>query len=469
MLFLLPFAAVGGVTAVQAMRFALAGEWGQAAFFSIFGITFGGVGLGGIVAAFKGRKKMAELEAIKARHPAAPWLWRQDWATGRIEDANRATMGFTWVFAGFWNLVSAPAAYFGVREALEKGNNAALLALLFPLLGLGLLVWAVRATIRFERFGVSRLDLATKPAAVGHSLAGTVQAPVGLTPADGFRVLLTCIRRITTGSGKNRSTREEILWQEEKRVTGHPSRTAQGMATSVPVAFPIPPDARPCDDSNSRDRVLWRLTVSAEVPGVDYESTFEVPVFRTAESDRARTPEEAAVAAAFAGSVEQYRQPHDSRILVSRNQRGTEVLFPPARNPGAAAGLTAFLALWLGAIYLQVRLGAPVVFPIVTGLFAPLLAWGALDQWLGVSRIVAGDGAVTVASGLVTASRERRLPSAEIAEVTTRIGMQAGGTPYYDVVVVKRDGKKLVAGRGMRDKREAEWVAGVIREGVMGS
>jgi hypothetical protein len=35
------------------------------------------------------------------------------------------------------------------------------------------------------------------------------------------------------------------------------------------------------------------------------------------------------------------------------------------------------------------------------------------------------------------AGRERRLPAGEVAEVTTRIGMQAGGTPYYDVVVVR--------------------------------
>jgi hypothetical protein len=44
--------------------------------------------------------------------------------------------------------------------------------------------------------------------------------------------------------------------------------------------------------------------------------------------------------------------------------------------------------------------------------------------------------------------------------------MQAGGTPYYDVVVVQRNGKKVIAGRGIRDKREAEWVAGLIRESV---
>lgn len=466
-LFLLPFAAVGGFSAVQAVRAAVIGDYGQAGFLTIFALTFGGVGVGGIVAALKGRKKAAELDALKARHPAAPWLWRADWAAGRIEDAGRGTMWFAWTFAVFWNLVSAPAAYFGAGEAMAKGDHAALLALLFPAVGVGLLAWAVRATIRFRRFGSSRLELATTPAAIGRSLLGTVHAPAAVLSGEGFRLVLTCLRRITTGSGKSRSTREEILWQEEQRVPGRPARTAVGMATTVPVAFALPPDARPCDDSNPRDQLLWRLAVSAEVPGVDYESTFEVPVFRTAESERPRTAEEEAAARSLA-VPDHYQPPPDTRIRVSRNRRGTEVVFPVGRNRGAAVGLTMFLALWLGVIWAMVRLGAPILFPLVFGAFALLLLWIALDQWLWVSRVTAGDGAVTVATGLLAPTRERRLAAAEIAEVTTRIGMQAGGTPYYDVVVVRRDGRRVVAGRGIRDKREAEWVAGAIREGVGG-
>jgi hypothetical protein len=151
---------------------------------------------------------------------------------------------------------------------------------------------------------------------------------------------------------------------------------------------------------------------------------------------------------------------------VTRNRRGTEIVFPAGRNRGAAVGLSLFLLLWLGAIAAMVLLKAPIIFPIVFGLFSVLLIWAALDLWLGVSRVTAGDGTVSVASGLLTAGRERRVPSPEVAEVVTRIGMQAGSTPYYDVVVVRRDGKKIVAGRGIRDKREAEWVAGLIRQSV---
>jgi hypothetical protein len=465
-LFLLPFAGVGVFAAVQMVRMAAEGNWGQAAFFALFAVTFGGVGLGGLVALARGRRRLAEAEALRARHPDAPWLWRPDWAAGTIEDGNRTAARFAWIFAGFWNLVSLPAGYFGVRAALQQANHAGLIALLFPVAGVGLLVWAARMSARLQRFGVSRLALETRPAAVGRSLAGTVEAPLTLMPAEGFRVVLSCIRRVTTGSGDSRSTREQVLWQEEQRVAGRPSRTARGMTTGVPVRVPIPPDALPCDDSNPGNVVLWRLEVSAEVPGVDYASTFEVPVFRTEESSRPRTEVEAAAARALVEQAKRFEPGPDCRIQVTRNRRGTEIVFPAARNRGAAIGLTGFLLLWLGATAGTVLLGAPLLFPIVFGLFAVLLLWAVLDQWLGVSRVTAGDGTVRVASGLLTAGRERRLSASEVAEVTTRIGMQAGGTPYYDVILVRRDGKRVVAGRNIRDKREAEWVAGLIREGV---
>jgi hypothetical protein len=271
-LFLLPFAGVGVFAAVQTVRMVAMGDWKQAAFFAIFAITFGAVGIGGLIALARGRRRLADVEAARAGHPDEPWLWRADWAAGRIEDSNRTTARFAWGFVALWNLVSLPAAYFGVRAALEEGNRAGLVALVFPVAGLALLVWAARISARVQRFGVSRLELETRPAAIGRSLSGTVLAPLPLTPANGFRVVLSCIRRVTTGSGDDRSTSERVLWQEEQQVPGRPSRTAQGTTTTVPVRFPIPPDALPCDDRNSRDTVLWRLEVSADVPGVDYAS-----------------------------------------------------------------------------------------------------------------------------------------------------------------------------------------------------
>ena len=368
-----------------------------------------------------------------------------------------------WVFAALWNLISFPTGFLGVRAAIQEGKPAALLALLFPLVGSGLLIWAVRLTLRYRKYGVSRLELATTPGVIGRTLTGMVRAPARMQPADGFQVTLTCVRQVTTRSGKNSSTSESILWQDERRVAGEPSRTAAAMETHIPVAFRLPGDAQPCDETDSNNRVLWRLRLLATVPGVDYESQFEVPVFRTSASDQPLSAEEERITRdPLAG----YEQPADSRIVVTTNRRGTEILFPAARNPGAATSISFFLLLWLGFIALEMYFRAPLVFPIVTGLFGVLILIGALDLWLEVSRVAVDAGTLTWAIGYLVPGRDRTLHGSEIADVIASIGMQAGTTVYYDVTVVQKNGKKIKVGRSMREKREAEWLAGSIKEAL---
>jgi hypothetical protein len=237
------------------------------------------------------------------------------------------------------------------------------------------------------------------------------------------------------------------------------------METHIPVAFRLPADAQACDDTNSSNRVLWRLQLVARVPGVDYEAQFEVPVFRTPGSDQPLSPEEEQITQdPLAGAA--YEQRADSRIVVTSNRRGTEVLFPAARNPGAAISLTFFLLIWLGCIGLQLHFGAPLIFPIVTGLIGVLILMGVLDLWLAVSRVTVDAGILTWATGYLFPGRERTLHGSEIAAVVAVIGMQAGTTVYYDVAVVRKNGKKVKVGRSVRDKREAEWLAGTIRKAI---
>jgi hypothetical protein len=463
-LFLVPFAAAGTFCAVQAVRLAYAGVWRDAVFLGIGALTFGGVGFGGFVGARVGYRRMKEAEALQASHPEQPWLWRGDWASGRIEDSTRETLLAAWIFATFWNLVGLPGAYAGVQAALYEGKPAGLVALLFPLVGIWLLARAVHVTIRRNKYGISRLDLSTVPGVIGRTLAGTILPPAGLQPAEGFQVSLNCVRRVTTRSGKSSSTSESILWQEERRIGGGQNRDYAGMKTIIPITFQLPRDVEASDTTNPNNRVVWQLQVSASVPGVDYDSTFEVPVFRTSASEQPPSSHDAGSSGSLAPLA--YRQPADSPIAVTTNRRGTEILFPAARNPGPAVGMTVFLVIWWAALGLQLYLKAPIVFPIVTGAFGLLLAVFALDLWLKVSRVIVDSGTLTVATGYLEPGRERKLTAAEVADVVAAIGMQAGNTVYYDVVIRRKDGKKTTAGRSVRDKREAEWLAATIKEAL---
>jgi hypothetical protein len=464
--FFLPFAVAGVVLLTQSVRRLAQGNWREGLLLAGGGVLFGGVGLAGMAAMWAGRRKLQEQTELRSKNPDQPWRWQQDWAAGRIEDSSRGTLWTSWAFAVFWNMIAFPSGYLGVQAALRQGQPGGYVALIFPLVGIGLLVGAARSTIRYRKYGVSRLELATIPAVIGHSLAGTVRVSTSIESPEGFLATVSCVRRVTSGSGKSRSTSESVLWQDERRVAGGRARDAAGWRTDVPVQFRIPADVEPCSLDDPNNRVLWRLTVSASVPGVDYASVFEIPVFRTEASAAPPTESEARLAAEQVRALAEYRQPADSRIRVTNRSQGVEIVFPPARNPGAAAGVTAFTLIWGGICWGLVHYKAPLLFPVVFGLSELLLLWVSLQLWLGVSRVTARPGMLLLAKGIGSPRGERTLPSAEVADVISAIGMQAGAIPYYDVVVRQKDGEKLTAGRSVRDKHEAEWLAVTIKKAL---
>lgn len=380
----------------------------------------------------------------------------------RIEDSSRAAVVAAWGFAAAWNALAWPAAIFALRDVRDWRLAA---VAVFPLAGAGLLVAAVRATLHYRRFGRSVLELGAGPGIVGRGLTADLLIPVALPPGATLTAALRRVERTTSGSGRNRRTTESIRWEERAVASGR----TDGRSTRVPLAFRIPAGEPPGDAAPSgRSRVLWRLDVEADVPGVDYRVRFDVPV-TSPPAGVTLDALDAGTAGALLPAVPDpagYRQPRESRIEVSSTMRGTEIVLPAARNPGAAVGLTIMLAIWCGAIAVLVATGAPLFFPIVFGAFGLILLAGVLRLWLGVTRVEVERGRVSVTSGLLGGGRTRVIAASDVADVTVAIGMQAGSTPYYDVRIVRTNRRKVTAAPAVRDKREAEWLAHLIREAL---
>jgi hypothetical protein len=455
-LFFLPFCAFGVGAAIGAIGFAIAGDWAAAGFLALFGVVFEGVGFGLLFATLFGRRRAKEIERLKQQHPEEPWLWRPDWAAGRLECSSRAGLIAAWSFSLFWNSIAFTVPLFIIPQAWREGEKFVLLILIFPIIGLGLLAWALRVTLQHRKYGVSVLRLTTVPGVVGRLLQGVIIARTLIHSHDGFHVTLSCVNRIVTGSGEDRTTREEVLWQEERTITEpHEVRGA----TAVPIAFRIPDDVRESDDSDASNAIFWRVEVSAAVPGVDYQATFDVPVFRTVESSVPLTPaEEEALKLAGDDEDEPLRQRAYSRIRVNEGIRRTEIFFPAARNIGHAFGITAFFIIWTAVVVALREFGAPLIFPIVFGLFDLLLAYGVASAWLGTTHVVCEHTGIWVRSGILGFGRIRQVPADEIDDIDLKIGMHVGKRPYYDIKIVRSSGKSVHAGRAIRDKREARWL-----------
>jgi hypothetical protein len=423
------------------------------------GLTFTTVGLGIGAVAIYGMRKYRVQQGLKAANPASPWLWREDWAQGRATSCTRSLMFQAWIFAIVWNLISLPVLFFA-PQAIAK-QHLAVIGLLFPISGVGLLIWAIRETFRWFEFGVTWFEMAARPLVIGREFRGNIHARFPHGADHGIRLKLSCINRIVSGSGKTETVNERILWREEKNVS--PGELCPGpIGSLIPVSFHIPWNALPTDDTNPRNSILWLLQADADVPGVDYKDMFQLPVFRTKESPASPEADTRADNPACAA-------PTRPTVAVNVTPQGTQFFFPPARNKGFALGVTAFSTIWSGALALMIFFHAPLIFPVAFGFFDLLLLVGAAQLWLGTSRVVIDSTHVRLRSGLLGGGKWREFPKAQILDIQALITAQQGGssgTPYYDIRLLQTEHQNVTLGRTIRDKDEAEWLVAEMKKAL---
>ncbi|MBW2386071.1 MAG: hypothetical protein JRG92_20760 [Deltaproteobacteria bacterium] len=465
-LFALPFAAAGVFLATKAFDSWIHQAGTQQAWVSsLMALVFGGVGFG-IWAALPWvrRTQLAEYES-KRMHPESPWLWRPEWATGRISSqGGRAAIG-VWVFALFWNAVSAPLLWV-LPEEVASGNKEALIGALFPAVGLALLVWAVRTTWRWKRFGRSVFELASLPGVIGGRLAGRVSLGTDVRPEAGFEARLVCVAVRISGSGKNRSRHEDVRWEETRQI-GFTQFHAGRLGTEVPIEFTIPYRLDSSSEKEGQSWVEWRLELAAELSGIDYLACFEVPVYRTPESSPDVTDADAAsdvrpMPARSFSTSEAGSFSDESRIRIQRTKQGaTEFYFPPARNLFAALGLTAFAAIWTAIVwFLATSDGGARIMAVFFGFFEVIILWGVCRYWFRLTRVIAGPSGLEIRTRTLLAARKRLVPAGLIHTIVADVNGQANSKPFYDIRILGERGEKRgVAGDMMRDKREAEWLA----------
>jgi len=445
------------------------------------------IGLGFLYALVRGPRAMRKAQATAARFPDEPWKWRDDWAQGYVQDDTRNALGMSLVFAVLWNCIAAPAGVIGWQRGVLGHERMALVAFLFPLIGAFLVGGVVRAALRRARFKVSRLDLDAVPVPLGRTLSGAVRTHLAELPAGGFQLTLSCVRTERSGSGSSSSTWTRVVWQDEATAPGRlgapPPAPGETRAVSpvalVPVAFRIPPEAESTDHHDSSNAVAWKLEVEAKEPGVDYHASFELPIYRTEESDR---PESAASATHLrtllmpsfavpdAAALADAPRPEPASAIALHDEGDALVIdFPAGRNRGAALSITGFAVLWSLLTVVLMGAHAPWIFPFVWVLMDLALVYATLWAWTWVTQVRVDRQGIAVAGGLGRVGVPRRVARADIADVRINVGMTANNTAYYDLKIVRTNGMTTGAGGSVRHKAEADWIAARILKALGGA
>lgn len=435
------------------------------------------VGAGLIFASFKGYGLLKKQAALQETNPLSPWLWRTDWASRRVEGANKKGYIGAWIAAAFCTLITAPFMLGLIPDLLRKSDPRVFILLGFNLFSAILIINAIRATIRHERFGNDYCEFDPLPISPGRRMTGRIQLRFETQAAHGIDLRLTCVRRIVTGSGKNQTTSKVTLWQADKNV---PSGALEPgpLGRAIPVEFDVPADALITDQSNPSDQILWLLHAQADVPGVDYSDDFELPVFRTADSPQPATDSSSSSAQeSFGRSTSNFgfatersvdadsgavSQPARTKVVVSMHDGGTEFYFPPLRTPARALMLFVVALVFSGAVYALIHNHVPLPFTALFALGDLLVIFGFFHVTFGSARIGVGNGEILTRRGILGMGTTRRFPFSEVAAIIPVGSVQQGGNldvnSIYSIQLQTKSGQKVTLADEISTRQEARWV-----------
>jgi hypothetical protein len=400
-------------------------------------------------------REIAATTERKAQFPDQPWKWKQEWAGPAIEADAEAGTVVIWFFALVWNLISWTATAAMLTKGIGKPGEY--FVLLFPAVGLLLLWVAIYQTMRARKYGRARFVPSSLPGVIGGYLGGVIEVPARVIPEADARLTLKCIRREVRGSGKNRSVRENVLWEREELIA-RDKWMAAARGTSIPVLFYIPAGQPPTDDRDRNNEIIWRLAASAATAGVDFATGFKVPVFATGES--------APPPAAGAPVLEEYTPVAlDGAALAACGVRreGDTFHFSSSHLPGTKL-TTAVLFLGIVALlawFWTQRIPAPVWG--ITLFFGAIIALFAGSVWFDAYEVRIEAADVVVTKRRPWGTKVERVARAEVVAVRHDKSMSSGENQYLRL---KLEGAPAAPGepgaeepflvRKIREKAEAK-------------
>ena len=434
-------------------------RWGLIGFKLIFVFGFGGLGLGLIYFSLRAPK---EKDLSDPKYSEQPWLANEDWQTALITSSSKTTMYFTWGFAAFWNLISAPLPFVIYREIVQKENYLALVGLLFPLVGAGLIIWAVRRTLEWRRFGPAPLSLDPFPGSIGGHAGGTIDVKLPYDPNASFSLTLTNLYSYMSGSGKDRSRKSSAEWQDTQ--VAHATSGAQG--TRLSFRFDVPRNLNESDAEQAEENYyLWQLNLKAELPGVDIDRDYEIPVYETEQQSQHLSNFSIAEARTDQRQID--LELIKKIVRLDYGVSGRSMLYPAGRNLWNGFMGTLIGAIFAGAGWFLITEAGHAIMGAVFGGVGLLVLVSALYFFLNSLEIVAEGGDIrTVRRILGIPVKRMRMRSSEFVRFNKKKSSYSqSGTRHvvhYSLHAVDKRGRKMVVGEGFKGVSQADAAADLI-------
>lgn len=376
-------------------------------------------------------------------HPSDPRLYgRSDWRQGVIRSSQKAGAIIFLVMAGFWNLIAwgATVAFWFNTDSKPTG---AYFILIFPAIGVLLVVFAIRQWMIYRRWGVSTLTLESFPPRLSGRVRGIVKTTRPIDAMQPVRVQIRCVKITRHRSGNSNSTRRSIIWENEASVDAATASFSKG---ELPVSFRLPPD-QPTFKPGSLE---WELFVTWSRPGPDFSATFDLPVIETdphvVETDEPDPPAINEIAS------ERLIEANDPGVIITEGAGSTRIHFPAMRHLGMSLPLTIIgLAVMAGGVVALVY-GVCLIIPLFLLLLGGLFNFAGLSMLLTSRSVTVMRSGIEIESKFLVIQRMSMITPDRISHIDSKMNSSSGDKAYYDIVLHTLEGKRFTLGHFIRGR-----------------
>lgn len=315
-----------------------------------------------------------------------------------------------------------------------------------------------------KKYGDVKLFLKTPTGVIGGTFECELLIPYRFQEIRKLDLNLHCVHSYISGSGKNRTRHEILLW--EQKVTA--PLNFDGKHNVAHFIFNIPIEQKSTDQTNPNNQILWRAIVDLPQVGPDFKFSFYVPVFKTIDSNHEITEK-----SLRKKELDSHSESHSNEFFLFEELRNGEwsIKTSPSNTRSLSLSLMVFGLIFLlsgsgiGYVALYKNSGFTryfmMIFPIVFCSVGGLIGLLGFLEMIRKTEILVKTESLLVTHKYLIFKKQRSIELNDIESTSLTSQNKSSQQIWYDIQLTgnfNKNKNRIILPIRCKDKLKAQWL-----------
>ena len=223
-----------------------------------------------------------------------------------------------------------------IFQEVSIGKYGILFTLLFPLVGSALIFSSWKMRKNYLYFGPTPLTPTPLIGQVGGQIGGRIDIDKPWQERS-LDITLSCLHTYSTGSGDNRKSHTDVLWQSHDK----PLDRANGNSSTLEFVFDVPANKPTNDTHSGRGSITWQVTVKGTIADQEFNRSWKIPTQIGSKHSTIILPN-THKEAVHSAKLKQAESSIEQQIQTEKTELGLDILSEQGRHKSMSIPMIAF-------------------------------------------------------------------------------------------------------------------------------